>query len=313
MQFTQRQLRAFAAVADTGSFSAAAPKLHLTTSAVSLLVRELESAVGFRLFERTSRRVALTPNGMEFLPAARRVLHELQQAVIFAQDMQHRVSAHVTIAAPPAVAAALLPPLLARYATEHPEAVVKPVDCPVERLAEHVLAGRADIALGPTHAIGGELDIEVLFGSPWVVWFAPDHEFASRQNIQWKELASAKVIVPAHDYDHYMALVLERIAPAQRFTPSMVIDNATTALGMAASGMGVALCPAYVEPMARAWALDNRPLVAPAVMRDIALYLPTGRAVGSTARRVATFLREALGRPQTSFEPEREAPQSLGS
>jgi molybdenum-dependent DNA-binding transcriptional regulator ModE len=106
MRFTHRQLRAFAAVADTGSFSAAAPKLHLTTSAVSLLVRELESVVGFRLFERTSRRVALTPHGTEFLPAARRVLNELQQAVIFALDMLHRVSAHVTIAAPPAIAAA---------------------------------------------------------------------------------------------------------------------------------------------------------------------------------------------------------------
>jgi len=298
MQFTQRQLRAFAAVADTGSFSAAAPKLHLTTSAVSLLVRELETVVGFRLFERTSRRVALTPHGMEFLPAARRVLNELQQAVIFAQDMQHRVSAHVTIAAPPAIAAALLPPLLARYRVEQPEAVVHPVDCPVERLAEYVLAGRTDIAVGPTHSIGGELEIEVLFGSPWVVWLAPDHGFASRQQVQWQELGSAKVIVPAHDYDHYMALVLERIAPSQRFTPSMVVDNAATALGMAAAGLGVALCPAYVEPMTRAWTLVNRPLVAPSVVRDIAIYLPTGRVIGPTALRVAAFLRQALGPPQ---------------
>ena len=295
MQFTQRQLRAFAAVADTGSFSAAAPKLHLTTSAVSLLVRELESVVGFRLFERTSRRVALTPHGMEFLPAARRVLNELQQAVIFAQDMQHRVSAHVSIAASPAIAAALLPPLLARCKVEQPEAVVQPVDCPVEQLAEYVLAGRADIAVGPTHSIGGELEIKILFGSPWVIWLAPDHDFASRQHVQWQELGSAKVIVPAHDYDHYMALVLERIAPAQVFTPSMVVENATTALGMAASGLGVALCPAYVEPMTRAWALVSRPLVAPSVVRDIAIYLPSGRVVGPTALRVAAFLRQTLG------------------
>ena len=195
----QRLLRAFAVVADTGSLSAAAPKLHLTTSAVSLLVRELESVVGFRLSERTSRRVTLAPHGMELLPAARRVLNELQQAETFAQDMQHRVSAHLSIAAPPVIAASRLPPLLARYGVEQPEAVVQPVDCPAEQLAEGVLAGRADLAVGPTHSIGGELEIKLLFGSPWVIWLAPDHEFASRQHVQWKELGSAKVIVPAHD------------------------------------------------------------------------------------------------------------------
>jgi len=52
--------------------------------------------------------------------------------------------------------------------------------------------------------------------------------------------------------------------------------------------------------MTRAWTLVSRPLVAPSVVRDIAIYLPTGRVVGPTALRVAAFLRQTLGQPQVT-------------
>ena len=71
MNMTLRQLRAFAAVADTGSFTAAAGRLHLSQSALSVLVRELERELGTRLFDRHTRRVLLTEAGHELLPGVR--------------------------------------------------------------------------------------------------------------------------------------------------------------------------------------------------------------------------------------------------
>ena len=77
---TLRQLRAFAAVAKLGSFTAAATRMHLTHSALSVLVRELERELGARLFDRHTRRLLLTEAGHELLPYATRVLADLEQA-----------------------------------------------------------------------------------------------------------------------------------------------------------------------------------------------------------------------------------------
>lgn len=293
MLFTHRQLRAFVAVADAGSFSAAALHLHLSISAVSLLVRELETSIGFRLFERTTRRVALTGQGAEFLLAARRALGELQQLTIQAHDISHRVSSRVTIAAPPVLAATILAPLLAKLYATQPDVVVQPLDCSVEKLGELVLSGHADLALGPVHAFA-KVEIEVLFGSPWVIWVGADHELATRQQLQWPELAKAGVVVATHDYDHYQALAIERISPEQQFTPNMVVENVTTALGMAAAGLGVALCPAYVEPMTRCWSLVKLPLTSPSIVRDIGIYHSTAINPSTTVRQVVAFLRSSL-------------------
>ena len=114
MQFTQRQLRAFVMVSEAQSFSHAAQQLHLTPSAVSLLIRELEATVEFKLLERTTRRVVLTSAGQEFLPSARSVLKEIAQAEIRAQDVRNSVRATVRVAAPLVIAAALLPQAIRR-------------------------------------------------------------------------------------------------------------------------------------------------------------------------------------------------------
>ena len=80
MTFTSRQLRAFVLTAQHESFSRAAEEMFVTQSGMSILVRELESQVGFRLFERTTRKVKLTDFGSRFLPVASRCLVDLEAA-----------------------------------------------------------------------------------------------------------------------------------------------------------------------------------------------------------------------------------------
>ena len=80
MNITSRQLRAFLLTARYQSFSRAADQLFITQSGMSVLVRELEAQLGFRLFERTTRRVTLTEFGSKFLPIAERSLVDLESA-----------------------------------------------------------------------------------------------------------------------------------------------------------------------------------------------------------------------------------------
>ena len=80
MDFTSRQLRAFLLVAQHHSFARAAEALFVTPSALSLLIRELENQLGFRLFDRTTRHVALTAHGGQLLAIARRSLGRASKA-----------------------------------------------------------------------------------------------------------------------------------------------------------------------------------------------------------------------------------------
>ena len=102
---TLRQLRAFVEVVRSAGFTAAARKLHLTQSATSLLVRELETQVGLQLIDRTTRQVALTEAGQEFLERAERILMDVDLAVANAQDLVHKRRGRVSIATSPLLAA----------------------------------------------------------------------------------------------------------------------------------------------------------------------------------------------------------------
>ena len=82
MNITSRQLKAFLLTARHKSFSRAAEQLCITQSGMSVMVRELESQLGFRLFERTTRKVKLTEFGSKFLPVANRCLLELETAAV---------------------------------------------------------------------------------------------------------------------------------------------------------------------------------------------------------------------------------------
>ena len=81
MDVTLRQLRAFAAVARTGSFTRAAESLHITQSALSGLIKELESQVGVRLVDRNTRRIRLSEAGEEFRAVTTRLLRDLDNAL----------------------------------------------------------------------------------------------------------------------------------------------------------------------------------------------------------------------------------------
>src|SRR5260221_11359586 len=81
MDFTSRQLRAFHLVADHRSFARAAQALFITPSGLSVLIREFERQLGYRLFDRTTRQVRRTRHGADLLDATRRHLEELDEAM----------------------------------------------------------------------------------------------------------------------------------------------------------------------------------------------------------------------------------------
>ncbi|MBN3807285.1 LysR family transcriptional regulator, partial [Paraburkholderia sp. Ac-20336] len=125
---TIRQFEAFLAIVDLHSIGAAAARLGLTASAVSQLLAELETELGFRLFDRTTRRVALSSAGQDFLASAESVLRHVQAAAQSADDIRNRAAGIVRVGAPLVIAATALPAAIADYARNKPKVVVRICD-----------------------------------------------------------------------------------------------------------------------------------------------------------------------------------------
>src|SRR5574341_703365 len=114
-----RQLRAFVALAEARNFTRAAARCHLSQPAFSALIRSLESTLGARLFDRTTRTVELTAEGSLFLDGAMRLLHDVQATVADLGDHVARRRGRVSLAALPALAAGWLPRARARPSCWH--------------------------------------------------------------------------------------------------------------------------------------------------------------------------------------------------
>ena len=294
MNLTIKQLRAFLTVAETESFNLAAKRLHLTPGAVSLVIKELEQEVGFALFDRTTRRVALSRTGRDFLPAAERVLRELQSAVLTAQDVQNKTTGMVRVAAPLFVASALLPPAMAAYRKIKPRVQVRLSDCAVDDLVLAVADDHADIAIGPDRATGDNVERITLYETPWVLWCAASNPLARRRKITWALLAREAGVVVSHDYETHVAEALLDLPPDQHFVPDYTVANLSTALGLAAADLAVTLCPAYVGVLARAFGLVMKRIQEPEVIRELSVYLPRDRSLTPAAAAFVDFLKPFL-------------------
>lgn len=298
-RYTIRQLDAFLTVADTLSFTEAGNRLGLTPSAVSQLVVELEDEVGFKLFDRSTRKVALSSAGREFLAPAELVLRHLRLAETAAADLRKGSAGLVRIAAPMVIASSILPKIVKSYAESHPQVAVRIRDTSVERMIDMVESGEVDLALGPDRNSGDTVTRLGLFESPWVLWCAPAHRLARKRVLQWNDLHGEALVAAGRDHERSVTRMRASLPEDERITPIDVVDNISTALGIAAEGLAATLSPAYVSVWAERFGLVMRRVVGPEVMRQVCLYQPTLRSVSPVAQGFAKFIANGYGVPES--------------
>ena len=160
-------LKSLVAIAETGSFTAAALRVHRTQSAVSMQMRKLEQEVGRKLFLRAGREARLTSDGELLLAHARRILKA--QAEALAVFDQTALAGELRIAAPDDYASTFLPGILVRFAETHPKVRVDLRSLPSHEAARQVERGEIDLALVTQGH--GESGGEVLHREP-LVWVA---------------------------------------------------------------------------------------------------------------------------------------------
>lgn len=191
-----RQLKAFVAVAEEGTFVRAAARLGVVQPAVSQAVARLETELGLVLFERSSRRVTLTSAGAAFLPEARAVLGRLAQAEQTARDLAAGRRGLVRMATTPG-APGLLNALLAHHRAAHPGVRVELTRARHTPKLDAVLKGEIDVALVHSAPATPGLAFTEIWREPWQPIVSASHPLAGNAAVSLRELAGDPLVLVA--------------------------------------------------------------------------------------------------------------------
>jgi DNA-binding transcriptional LysR family regulator len=290
MNVTLRQLRAFLALAHTGSFTLAAESLYITQSALSGLIKELEQSLGTKLVDRSTRRVYLTDTGERLYPMLSTAVHDLDDVLQRAIDPQIMQSGVVRVAASQLLASTLMPELMAAYQQQHPSSRVKLVDTPVEDVMARVFSGEVELGIGPEREPNSDITSSRLFDGPFMAAFPPDHPLARHKRLRWSQLAPYAVITLQGQFTELLAQDLRKAAPALAFTPTTEVAYMATALSMVKAGLGVALCIPYAASLIDSYGLLMRPLGQPEIRRNFEVFTRRGRSLSPAAQSFLDFI-----------------------
>ncbi len=278
MNITLKQLRAFLAVAETGSFTRAGDRLHLTQSATSGLIRELERELGVRLFHRTTRRVDLTDAGRDFEVSVGRLLSGLDRSVADIGALAARERGRLSVAAPPLLAGTLLPTLIATFLDRYPGIEVALHDLSTDRIVRRVNAGDVDCGIGTFSPDAEGLARTPLISDALMLFCPRDHALSRRRRTGWAEIASLPVI--ALTPDSGIRTLVDRTFAGIGAEPALAyeVTQITTAIAMVEAGLGVSVLPSFARTVGRRYRVDTCAISGPAVTREIELVHAAGRS-----------------------------------
>lgn len=292
-----KQLRGFAAVAREGSFTRAAQTLFLSQSALSALIRGLEAELGLRLLDRTTRRLELTEAGHELVPTVERVLADLDHAAHDLREAAQARRGRVRIGTTPLLAASMMPELMKSFAAAHPGIALSLADASADLLVEQLRLGELDLALATFDSTtGADLQLETLAGDPMVLVCSREHALAGAKRVRWAELLEQPLLL-LKPGSGLRALVEQSFAPLGGCPrPAQEVSHISTALALAAAGLGLAILPAYALKAggAAAQGLVGVPLVEPEVGRQLSLAQLRQRSLSPAAKALVEHLRSHL-------------------
>jgi DNA-binding transcriptional LysR family regulator len=292
---TLRQFRYFIAVAESGSLAAASRMLNVAQSALTKAMAELEQELGSRLFERTSKGMALTPQGHRFLAGAGKVLGAVADAMRLHAAQPATLTGTLAVGVTSLVAGYYLSDLLSRYRRNCPDVVVAVTE-ESPRFLEHLLInGELDVAIMVSNALGEPkaLMAETLTRSASRVWLASNHPLAAHDEVSLAECAACEqIVLEADRIDDLMRLVWNR----HHLKPRVMLKTGSleAVRSLVGAGLGLAVLPDFLY---RPWTLDAehvdvRPLRDEVPTVDVGLVWRRGSGLKAAAAEFIDLARE---------------------
>lgn len=306
MKVTVRQIEAFLALAESGSFSLAAEKIGLSQPSLSKAIRDLEEAVGASLFHRTTRRVELSQAGLAFLGGATRTMDELQGALTEVRDTAHLRRGRMRIAAPPFLASTVLPRAISAFAQDYPGLRIELADVTNQEMLSRLNDGLVDIGFGTLPPGHWEVRTTPLLNEPMVAFCPAGHPLTRIPNPSWADAAKFECIalVRGSGLRELVELAFEKAGEV--FTPRWELEQIFTVLGMLSAGIGIAILPRYTALGIQNQAIVSLPLAGPGVSREISCIFPARRSISPAGAAFIDRLRSELR--HSGIVPESDLP-----
>ena len=285
MNLSMRQMRAFLHVARIGNFTRAAEAAHMTQAGLSTLVRELERQLGVRLFDRTTRMVALTAAGRRLLPVVERVVTELDDVAAHLEEAGDASRQTLRIAATPLVSSNLLPQVFARFRDSHPGVRLKLFDADLHDVEALVEAGEADMGLGFFFKSAPGIERMAVGNFQLMRVSAPAADDAAGPSglsgsVPWSTLRTVDLIglPPNNPIQQVVERELARIGRGNE--ERAVFNFFETLISMVEAGFGTAVMPTFARTACRRHRVSTDVLVKPKVGLDF--YRISRRGIGET-------------------------------
>jgi len=294
MNISVRQLKAFLLVAEHRSFSRAAEQMFMTQSGLSVLIRELERQIQFRLFDRTTRSVELTTHGARFLSFAEDGVRKLEAGIseIGQAELQGHLS--LSVGAPPMTAANILPKVIAHFQNVRRNLHVRLYDVDLPRISEMVKSGEIDIGLGMFIKPTPGLRRTSLFRFSLMVVRAKEVGSRRQRALRWTDLSGQTLIGLPPDNPIQQLVAKHLLKVGLRAPPHIVVNYLDTMVALAAAGAGVAIVPSSVLPACRHRGAAMELLTEPVVDLDLYEIRSRGRVLHSGVEEFTAFLKKHI-------------------
>jgi DNA-binding transcriptional LysR family regulator len=291
-----RQLEVFVHVYRAGNLTRAAAQLGLTQSAVSLQLQQLEELFGLRLFDRTTRALYPTSAATQALSAAEKILSDASGLTGHMRNLTNANVGTVAFAVTAGFASTFMPPILAKFRKANPAIEIVLYDVPAHLLVNRLLTTDAEFALGSVHGEIPDVTIEQILKGRLSAIGIDKGAFAARKQIAWDDLAEFSTIAMRRETRIRVNIdtALGRIG--QSFVPTFEVSLYNTALSMTAAGLGLSILPDYILSRQQFPTLAAKPLVRPALDRQVSLIRPMGRSLSPAAARFVALVRTEFGK-----------------
>ena len=295
MEFSSRQLRAFVMTAQHQSFSRAAEALYITPSGLSVLIRELENQLGFRLFDRTTRHVSLTNPGERLLSVVRRDLSDLDTAISTISRSARKENQTISVGVGLLLASNMLPQAMAEFYRLRTDVRVKLYDADLNTVLQRVKAGQIDLAFGSFEKSPGVRRMPFFRFS--LMTIQADSSLArSRSSIPWSALRHERLILQAPPAPLWRPIDQQLSCIGMSAKDALLLNRLDAIISMVEAGHGTGIIPSIALPICQYRKVVMTRLINPTVSLDYYQICNRGRRLASAADDFAEFLQGYIAR-----------------
>lgn len=238
-----RQLEMFRAIVESGSFTKAGERLYVSQSAISRQISLLEEELGDRLFMRVNKRVILTPAGEILIKYSHKLFRDIKDTMLEIAEANQLTRGYLKIGGVMSVCTYLLPPVLARFKTLHPQVELSVVTGGSEKITQQILNNQIDLGVLTLPVKQPELKTLPVIDEEMVVVTPPKHPLAKWKQVPPQELAAHRLIL--FEKGSVTRRVFDKFFEETGITPqiAMEIENVEIIKPLVAIGLGITIIP----------------------------------------------------------------------